>query len=253
VARHLFNDWDAVSTRILNANAVLLFLDFDGTLVPLQRAYDEVTFGPQTRRALRRLTGHRRVTVVIVSGRRRGVLVRLLGLARVQYWGLYGWEQKTAHQLPAAVRRDLSRARAELTASLGALSGVRIEDKGMSVCVHTRGASRRNTRLASAQLRQAVIPYRSRLRVLQGRDTWDVLPRTVGGKGVAVRAALRRVRAPVLPIYVGDDVTDEPAFAALGRGITVHVGARLDTRAGYRLSDPDEVRGFIERLAEVLS
>jgi trehalose-phosphatase len=171
----------------------------------------------------------------------------------VKYWGLYGWEQAPRHQLPAGVSRDLSRARARLIAGLGGLPGVRVEDKGMSVCVHTRGASSQGARLARTKLRQAVRPFRSRLRVLRGRDAWDVLPRVAGGKGEAVRTAQRHVRAPGLPIYVGDDVTDEPAFAALGRGITVHVGGRRRTRARYWLADPDEVRGFIERLEGVLS
>ena len=62
-----------------------------------------------------------------------------------------------------------------------------------------------------------------------------------------------RARSPFIAIYVGDDATDEPAFAVLNRGITVRVGPARHTKARYRLSNPREVRRFIERLDDVLS
>ena len=81
-----------------------------------------------------------------------------------------------------------------------------------------------------------------------------MLPRQIPGKGVAIRQAVRRWRSPFLPIYVGDDTTDEPAFALLEHGITVKVGdSGRPTHARYWLANPTEVRGFIERLEGELS
>jgi trehalose 6-phosphate phosphatase len=57
----------------------------------------------------------------------------------------------------------------------------------------------------------------------------------------------------LLPIYVGDDASDEAAFAALPSGITVHVGSARHTAARYSLRDPGEVRSFLQRLEGELS
>jgi trehalose 6-phosphate phosphatase len=90
--------------------------------------------------------------------------------------------------------------------------------------------------------------------VLPASQVWEVLPRQIPGKGVAIRQAVQRWRSPFLPIYVGDDTTDEPAFELLGHGITVRVGdSNRPTRARYWLANPSEVRGFIERLEGELS
>jgi trehalose 6-phosphate phosphatase len=245
---HLFDRWSEIANRIGRARAVRLFLDFDGTLVAIRRSPEGVTFSSRTRQVLDRISSHRRVTAVIVSGRRRGALRRFVRLPHVQYWGMYGWERGPERRLSRAAVWELSRVRANLVAGLRDRPGVRVEDKRMSVSVHTRGASPRARRHAQ-DLLASTLRHCSHLYVLPGSQVWDVLPRQISGKGAAIRDAVRRVRSPFLPIYVGDDTTDEPAFALLDRGITVKVGASdRATRARYWLANPTEVRGFIERL-----
>jgi trehalose-6-phosphatase len=90
------------------------------------------------------------------------------------------------------------------------------------------------------------------LHAIDGANTLNVLPTAIRGKGEAVGQALKRLRPTDLPIYIGDDATDEPAFAAVREGITVRVGQPGSTRAGYYLSDTEEVRRFLERLDEDL-
>jgi trehalose 6-phosphate phosphatase len=249
---HLFDRWSEIASRVGRARSVRLFLDFDGTLVAIRRSPEGVTFSPRTRQVLDRISSHRRVTAVIVSGRRRDALRRFVRLPRVQYWGLYGWERGPARRLSRAAVWELSRVRASLVAGLRDRPGVRVEDKRMSVSVHTRGASRSERRRAHELLTSTLRPC-SHLYVLPASQVWDVLPRQIPGKGAAIRDAVRRLRAPFLPIYVGDDTTDEPAFALLDRGITVKVGGSgRDTRARYWLANPAEVRGFFERLEGAL-
>jgi trehalose-phosphatase len=245
---HLFDRWSVIADRIGRAKSVRLFLDFDGTLVAIRRSPEGVTFSRRTRQVLDRISSHRRVTAVIVSGRRRGALRRFVQLPRVQYWGLYGWERGPVRRLSRAAVWELSRVRASLVAGLRDRPGVRVEDKRMSVSVHTRGASRRERQRAQELLASTLRPC-SHLYVLPGSHVWEVLPRQIPGKGAAIRDAVRRLRSPFLPIYIGDDTTDESAFALLDRGITVKVGrSARDTRARYWLASPAEVRGFIERL-----
>jgi trehalose 6-phosphate phosphatase len=250
---HLFDRWSEVAGRVGRARAVRLFLDFDGTLVAIRRRPEGVTFNARTRQVLDRISSHRRVTAVIVSGRRRGVLRRYVQLPQVQYWGLYGWERGPVRRLSRAAVWELSRVRACLVAGLRDQRGVRVEDKRMSLSVHTRGASRRERELAHEMLVRALQPC-SHLHVLPASQVWEVLPKEIPGKGAAIRQAVQRWRSPFLPIYIGDDTTDEPAFAQLARGITVRVGnSDRPTRARYWLANPAEVRGFIERLEEALS
>jgi len=249
---HIFDKWSEIAGRVGRARAVRLFLDFDGTLVAIRRSPEGVTFSPRTRQVLDRISSHPQVTAVIVSGRRRGVLRQYVQLPRVQYWGLYGWERGPVRRLPRATVWELSRVRASLVAGLRDHRGVRVEDKGMTFSVHTRGASRRERRHAH-ELLVRTLRACSHLHVLPGSQVWEVLPRQIPGKGAAIREAVQRWRSPFLPIYVGDDTTDEPAFALLDRGITVKVGrADRQTRARYWLASPAEVRGFIERLEGLL-
>ena len=230
-----------------------LFLDFDGTLVPLRARPDDVKLSAGTRRALKGLVRHQRVNAVIVSGRRRGDLIRYVRLPRMQYWGLYGWERRNGCSLPRGAREMLERARGRLTSILHDLPGVRIEDKGLGFSVHVRGATRNAERQALNLLRDVLARYGPALHVMPGKKVWNVVPHQVPGKGPAVRDAVKGIRSPYLPIFVGDDLTDEPAFAALTRGITVRVGVARHTKARYRLLDPEEVRRFIERLDGELS
>lgn len=203
---------------------------------------------------IEKLVRHRRITAAIVSGRRRRDLIGHVRLARVQCWGLYGWERGRARALPRDVTRELADARACLTAGVRQMPGVILEDKGLSLAVHTRGASLDVEQQAWALLKRVLGRHEaSHLHVLRGRSVREVLPREIGGKGVAMRAAIKRLRAPFLPIYVGDDATDEAAVAVLGRGITVRVGSWPRTHARYWLADPDEVRRFLERLEGELS
>lgn len=253
MARHLFRCWPQVASRIRSARVLRLFLDFDGTLAHLSPTPGEVTLSAGTRRALRRLSHHERVHVAIVSGRRRADLRRRVSLPRLQYWGLYGWERRPGRSLPLQARTVVSRARDRITSLVEELPGVWVEDKGLAFSVHTRGASARATRQARDCLRRVLAHYEAYLHILPGDRVWNVLPRQVPGKGPAVRQAIERLRTTFLPVCIGDDATDESAFLILNRGITVRVGPARPTHARYRLSDPDDVLCFIERLDEALS
>lgn len=73
------------------------------------------------------------------------------------------------------------------------------------------------------------------------------------GKVLLVLTLLSTLPQPTLPILVGDDVTDESAFRALPRGLTIRVGNHPRTKARFRLQNPEEVRTFLDRLqAEIV-
>jgi trehalose-phosphatase len=253
VTPHLFSAWPSVSRRVRSADSLRLFLDFDGTLAPLCESPEHVALGADMRRALGRLVEHGSVRATIVSGRRRTDLVEHVRLPRVEYWGMYGWERRAGRALPREARALISDARGAIGAQLDDLPGLWFEDKGHSFSIHFRGASAASVRRARGRLTRALRGYGGRLWVATGKKAWDVLPREIRGKGDEIIQAISRQRRPFLPVYVGDDATDESAFAALGGGITVRVGGTERTRARYRLASPDQVRGFLERLEGALT
>ncbi len=128
------------------------------------------------------------------------------------------------------------------------LRGIRVEDKGLSLVVHYRGASGGAARRAGAITREVLELLSPELRLLPGKKIREVLPRAVEGKGAAVRRVLAGLPRPVLPIYVGDDTTDEPAFEALRRGLTVRVGSSRRTAANFFVRNPAEVASFLRKL-----
>ncbi len=245
---HLLACWAQVARKLRSAERLALFLDFDGTLVPLRERPEQVRLDDTTRRVLRCLAGHRRVTVWIISGRRWVDLRRRVPVAGLRYLGIYGWERHANVSPTGACAQLLRRARRRIVQGLAGLSGVWIEDKGLSFAVHYRAAEKAVIPRARALVRRALKPLQSELRLLGGKKVWEVLPRQVAGKGAAVRSLLAGLSASAFPIYIGDDASDEPAFAALRHGLTARVGAARRTRARYRLRNPREVREFLERL-----
>jgi trehalose-phosphatase len=251
--RYLFDCWEEVGRRVRAAKDVRLYLDFDGTLVGYRPRPDQVKLREKTRSALRRLANHRRVHVAIVSGRRRGELAKLLRAPSVEFLGLYGWENVDKVSLSLRTRAGLAEVRKLFAGMRRELPGIFIEDKGISVAVHFRDASKAVERRAHERLRKIVRRFGADLHVIGSKNVWDVVPKEVRGKGVAMRNALKGLRKPFLAIYAGDDVTDEPAFKVVAKGISVLVGEPRKTQARYGLRDPQEVYAFLRLLeAELL-
>jgi trehalose-phosphatase len=83
---------------------------------------------------------------------------------------------------------------------------------------------------------------------VHGHKVWELLPRQIDGKGSAVRALLAKLPPHTLPIFVGDDATDESAFGVLSHGLTIRVGKNPRTKARFRLRNPEEVKIFLGKL-----
>ena len=250
--KHLFDCWSQVTDRVRLAPLVALFLDFDGTLAPLRRRPERVGISDRTRDVLRRLVDDPSVRVFILSGRRRADVKKRVGLPGVRYFGLHGCEglARQIGELPG--RRFLRVVRRQLRNVLTGLRSVWIEDKGPILAIHFRGAAESVVCRADVEVRQVLAQFKPELRVLPGNKVWEIVPRELPGKGAAVRTLLGEMSPAALPIYVGDDATDEFAFAVLRRGVTVCVGSRRPTKAHFGLAGPQEVRQFLQRLEGTL-
>jgi trehalose 6-phosphate phosphatase len=250
---HLFEKWESIVRRIRGNNHIVIFLDFDGTLVRIAPMPDAVALHSETREVLRRLGKNRKVDLVIISGRRRADLQRFIGIRKIKYMGLYGWENKTNKKVPYPERVALAQTLVDLLAELPAYPGAWIEPKLNSFSVHLKGLKVE----AQSKVRQAV---EKRVEFLPGtlqamnnlRDV-EVAPVSIGDKGVAVLDILRQTAMRgALPIYFGDDLSDEPAFAAAGKGVSILVGKRRTTQAKFFLRGPAEVTAALSKIEEMI-
>lgn len=250
---HLFADWERIGRRIRDSKQLVLFLDFDGTLARIAPTPRQVRVETATRAALKKLARHRGVTLVVISGRRRAELRRYVGLPNVKHLGLYGWEANGSMSLPFSVREDLACTMLDLLARLPKNSGVSVEPKGGSFSVHLLGASAETRRRVRELLPKLVRPRRGILKVMTNLRDLEVAPVSIGDKGVGVRKFLRQpARRGALPIYFGDDLSDEPGFVAARKGISVLVGKRRATHAKFCLRGPAEVTEALFRMEEVI-
>jgi trehalose 6-phosphate phosphatase len=252
LATGLFDSWPQVVRRLRATNRWLLLLDFDGTLVPVIDDPEGVSLDPLARRVLGRLARHRGSRVYIMSGRRLADLRRRVKIPGVRLLGLHGWE-KTGATLPPSQKQVLHEAKIWLAEHLPPLPGIAVEDKGYALAVHYRGAHPPAVRAAGKAVAAAIDHFRPGLRLLKGKEIWELLPRAIVGKGRATQGLLKELPKDTLPIFIGDDVSDESAFAVLRHGLAVHVGNGAKTRATFCLRDPGEVREFLERLEAVIS
>jgi trehalose-phosphatase len=249
--RHLFNSWRQTAEQFRAADAVALFLDFDGTLTELRRRPEEALLSQCTRRIVARLAFNRRVEVWVITVRTLADIRFKVQLPRVHYLGLHGWEGGHQAPLSTEARSVLESAKHKLARRLGGLPGIRLEDKGSVFTVHYRDAP--EWQIARARAAVRALSAVTSLRVIPCICSWEILPRAIGDKGTAVERELRLFPRRALPVYLGDDTSDEPAFAALPNGVTIRVGRSTLTHAKFQLRDPHEVRSFLQRMEAELS
>jgi trehalose 6-phosphate phosphatase len=223
---------------------VLLAFDYDGTLVPIDAKPDGVAMRTGTRRLLTTVAGL--YPCVVISGRRLDdIAARLGGIPVWHVFGNHGLESSAASAHPTAQTRKWVR---KLTQDLANDEGVVIEDKGLSVTVHYRGAHDRGKAIESIETAIRGLPG---ARIVGGKEAVNLLPFGGADKGVALRDALR-LFACQTAIYVGDDATDEDAFAAAGphQLLAIHVGPAQSSAARYHVDSQAQVDVLLEALID---
>ena len=244
-------DPDTELERQLEVRRPVVFLDYDGTLTPIVARPELAVLDAAVRRTLVSLA--ERCPLAIVSGRDRADVQRLVGLDELIYAGSHGFDVRGPGlriEHGAAFLPDLDSAENELRLSLARIPGALLERKTYALAVHVRGLAPDRAVAVEAAV-DAALGRHVRLRKGTGKMVFELLPRLDWHKGKAVLHILEALRLPAahfLPIYIGDDRTDEDAFAALadcGVGILVAESPR-PTAAYYTLRDPDEVHRFLQ-------
>lgn len=223
--------------RLAAVPRLLVASDYDGVLSPIvpdpMRAYPL----PGAVEALDGLAALPDTTVALVSGRARRDLAILAGVSgNVLLVGSHGSELTGGVRLDpdqAALRRRLEESVREL---VGEWPGIRVETKPAAVVVHTRTAVTRQVAAEAAEATLAGPASWPGVHVTTGKEVVEMSV-VATHKGTAIEALRLRYAAGAV-LFLGDDVTDENAFAVLGGGdVGVKVGPG-DTRAGFRVEDP---------------
>lgn len=242
---------DAIE-EIARTPTLLVALDFDGTLAPTVDDPESARATPAARSAVLALLGLQKTRVALVSGRAIASLERVAELPEaVLLVGSHGAEfrldgRESDLRLSAEERERLDGLFASLAAVARRFGAVRIEEKPFGYALHTRLAAPADAEAAQAEaLRAATRPG------VSSRYGKNVLEFSVrpADKGSAL-GRLRDYTAAGRVLFVGDDVTDEDAFAALESGdVGVKVGAG-ESAAGFRIDSPSSVACLLELLAK---
>jgi len=235
-----------VPPRALLAGASL-FLDFDGTLVPIARRPDAVRVDPGLIDLLAKLQVALDGRLAVVSGRDLATLDALLGGMQLPLAGSHGLELRlpggTAQAPPRPPALDL--ASTALHDFVAPWPDLLVEDKRFGVGLHYRGAP---AAAGPAGAFARDLAQRLGLRVQQGKMVFELRP-AGADKGAALRTLMALPGwSGTQPVSLGDDLTDEGGFAAAAElgGAGVLVGAFRETRAKYRLADVAAARRWLE-------
>lgn len=246
-------DLEAFFVELAKSPRSLLLLDYDGTLAPFREERDQASPYPGVAERLERLQACERTRVVIISGRWSKDLRPLLGLANPpEIWGCHGAERPDGSIVGVSPETAVVLSEAEIWAEQVGFSD-RSERKPASLAFHWRGLPAER----AAQIRKAVLerwPLDKEQAGLILREFDGGLElRAIGpGKDGAVRAIVEQSGSIHPVAYLGDDLTDEDAFAALGgRGLKVLVRRdSRETRADLRIEPPEELLAFLDRWLE---
>jgi trehalose 6-phosphate phosphatase len=253
----------AVRRQIAAGRRVWLFLDYDGTLVPIARTPDEARPDASLLRLLSGLAEMPALLVTVLSGRPLSSLQTMLPIPHLILAGTYGVEvQMPGKDVimradPVRLRPTIEQVQSAWAQLIAGRDGFLLEDKRLAVALHARFAGSADAEdvlpRARAVATQFVRPHR--FRILQGDRFLEVAP-AAAHKGQTVEWLLDQCPSPgVLTVYCGDDDKDEEAFAVIRRhgGISIVVGpGQRRTQAAYRFDSPDAVRGWLQLLEEVV-
>lgn len=237
-----------------------VFLDYDGCLTPIVKQPEMAVLSDKMRDALDKLASVTKVAVV--SGRDRQDVERLVHLDNLYFAGSHGFDITgpggmqsepggAKDALPALDRADLI-----LQEKLSQVEGSRVERKRYAIAVHYRNVPENHV----AEVRKAVdevLDMMPELKIGLGKKIYELKPNIDWHKGKAVMWLMEELGlndGSYMPLYIGDDITDEDAFAELqGHGMGILVGEHDDkTAATYRLENVDEVRVFLEDLTDTI-
>ncbi|XP_076957804.1 putative trehalose-phosphate phosphatase 2 [Bidens hawaiensis] len=270
--------------QMINASKgkqIVVFLDYDGTLSPIVCDPDRAYMSDQMRAAVRDVSKH--FPTAIISGRSRQKVYSFVKLRQVYYSGSHGmdtmgpaktnnsYDEKYHHKTIDEEGNELvvfqpakdflpviKKMLVEITERTKNIRGVVIEDNRFCLSVHYRHVRGEEYERVEEEVESMLVNY-PEFHMTSGKKVLEIRPSIDWNKGHALEYLLHNLGFDnVLPIYIGDDRTDEDAFKDVcyfrllrerGEGYPIVVSSKpRKTMAFHSLHDPSEVLSFLIRL-----
>lgn len=254
---HALRDLDQLET-VLGHCPLQIFLDYDGTLTPIVSRPEHAVLDPHTRQAIQTLA--RRYPVAVISGRELADVKARVNLPQLYYAGNHGFEiagpagSGINWQIGGEYAQALDALHQNLRERLPRQDGLILEHKHYSLSIHYRLLSED----ALPELRRilsSTLEAWPQLQLRSGKKVFEIRPDIDWHKGKAMLRLIEVFSAlddsTALPVFIGDDLTDEDAFRELrDRGIGILVGQDdRETAAHFRLNDSTQVRQLLDYLS----
>ncbi len=250
--------------QLREARRILLLTDYDGTLTPIVERPELANLPEGTRLILQALAHQYNLIVGVISGRALTDLKDKVGIPGIIYAGNHGLEIegpgiRFANPVAEELRPILNIMHYLLSRALGTIRGVFVENKGLSLSIHYRLAEEHRAREVERIVTQVVggAEAAGKAKITSGKKVYEVRPAVTWDKGKAIRLLMKRYgkggrKSGLLPMYFGDDLTDEDGFRVIenyGNGISIFVGEQVQQSAAhYFLKSPAEVATFLGML-----
>ena len=261
---HLLSVWPDGAVRLRDARRVLLLTDYDGTLTPIVERPELANLSKETRRLLQALARQRHFTVGVISGRALVDLKDKIGINGIICAGNHGLEIegpgiRFVNPMAEDLKPIIRILYYVLSRTLGIIRGVLVEHKGLGLSIHYRLVEGHQAKEVENIVHRVVggAQANGKVRITSGKKVYEVRPAITWDKGKAIKLLMKRYgkggrRSGLVPLYLGDDLTDEDGFKVIenyGNGISVFVGEpNRYSAARYFLKSPAEVAVFLEIL-----
>lgn len=245
--------------RAKSSRNILLFLDYDGTLVPIKKSPELALLPPLKRNILNKL--RKKFFLCIVSGRSLSEIRKYVGIKGISYIGNHGLEiclkeRRWTHPEAARVKPILHKTIKKIKDKTKEFQGTFVEDKGLSGSIHYRLLPPKRRSQLREIVFEVIASSRRWLKVTEGKMVLEIRPKVEWDKGRGVLKVFEwlHLKEELLLIYIGDDETDEDAFRALGGiGLTIVVSKKRNSNARYRIQSVSGVWRFLKTLQKLKS
>ncbi len=259
MTKYIFDNLHEIKYRLQGKEKILLFLDYDGTLVSFKKKPDQVKTPEKIKNILKKISDKSCFKPVIITGRTLEEIKKLIDIDDFVYAAVHGLKikypdkQEFIWEKAEKNKPILKKIKKQTHEEFIDEEDVFIEDKKLTVAFHYRTLSEEKINDIVKKFVSIIKKYdkKNELNILHGSKVVEVRPRG-WDKGKAVETIIENFdNKNFLPVYLGDDTTDEDAFRFLkNKGLTVYVinNSEEDTDADYYLKNPDDVYGFLEKM-----
>jgi len=245
--------------KIIQNRKPVLFLDYDGTLTPIVKRPEDALISDPMKSVLKKCAA--KFKVAVVSGRDMDDLKSKLQVDELIFAGSHGFRISgpdglyKEHEKADVILPRLSDIEEKLYQIFPQIDkGIQIDRKRYAVAVHYRNASEDNIPVIKQKVDE-ILKENPDFKKGEGKKILEIKPNVDWHKGKAVLWIMKKLgvddTSKFVPIYIGDDVTDEDAFRSISEfGVGILVGTHgQETAARYKLDDVPDVQSFLNRLA----